>query len=104
MINRKYLPKFLTKEEINVSLYFIIEKNAHFFDTSIIEIILSSLLSYDKLNSSIVTDILLDYQIFQKFNIEAKRELLSLIDRKLLINNYNLENLLFEKLTNLLIL
>ena len=104
MINRKYLPKFLAKEEINASLYFIIYKNAHFIDKSIIEIILPSLLSYDKLNSTIVTDILLDYQIFQKFNLEVKRELLSLIDRKLLIDDYNLEVLLFEKLTNLLIL
>ena len=104
MINRKYLPKFLAKEEINASLYFIIYKNAHFIDKSIIEIILPSLLSYDKLNSTIVTDILLDYKIFQKINLEAKKELLSLIDRKLLIDDYNLEVLLFEKLTNLLIL
>ena len=104
MINRKYLPKFLAKEEINSSLYFIIYKNAHYIDKSIIEIILPSLLSYDKLNSTIVTDILLDYQIFQKINLEAKTELLSLIDRKLLIDDYNLEVLLFEKLTNLLFL
>ena len=104
MINRKYLPKFLTKEEINASLYFIIYKNASFIDKSIIEIILPALLSYDKLNSTIATDILLDYQIFNKLNNETKRELLNLVDRKLLIDDYNLDILLFEKLTNLLIL
>ena len=104
MINTNKLPKFLTKEEINASLYFIIYKNAPFFDKSILEIALPALLIYDKLNSTIATDILLDYQIFQRLNNEAKKELLTLIDRKLLIDDYNLDNLLFEKLSNLLIL
>ena len=104
MINRKFLPKFLTKEEIGASLYFILYKNASFIDKSIIEITLPALLAYDKLNSYIATDILLDHQIFKKLNNESKRELLSLIDRKLLIDDYNLDILLYEKLTNLLIL
>ena len=104
MINRKYLPKFLAKEEIISSLYFILYKNASFLDKSIIEIALPSLLTYDKLNSTIATGILLDYQVFQKLNNEAKKELLALIDRKLLIDDYNLDILLFEKLSNLLIL
>ena len=59
--------------------------------------------SYDNLNSSIVTDILLDYEIFQKLNNETRKELLNLIDRKLLIDDYNLDILLLEKLSNLLI-
>ena len=104
MINRKYLPKFLGKEEIMSSLYFIIYKNAHFLDKSIIEITLPALLSYDKLNSTIATDILLDNRIFQRLNNETKKELLILIDRKLLIDDYNLDNLLFNNLFNLLIL
>ena len=104
MINRKFLYKFLTKEEIGASLYFIIYKNAPFLDKETIEITLPALLAYDKLNSTIATDILLDHQIFKRLNNESKRELLSLIDRKLLIDDYNLDLLLFEKLTNLLIL
>ena len=104
MINRKYLPKFLAKEEIMSSLYFIIYKNAHFLDKSIIEITLPSLLSYDKLNSTIATDILLDKSIFQRLNNETKRELLILIDRKLLIDDYNLDILLLEKLFILLMI
>ena len=104
MINRKFLPKFLTKEETGASLYFILYKNAPFLDKATIEITLPSLLAYDKLNSTIATDILLDHQIFQRLNNESKKELLSLIDRKLLIDDYNLDILLFEKLTNLLIL
>ena len=103
MINRKYLPRLLAKEEINASLYFIIYKNAPFLDKSTIEIILPAFLSYDNLNSSIVTDILLDYEIFQKLNNETRKELLNLIDRKLLIDDYNLDILLLEKLSNLLI-
>ena len=103
MINRAYLPKFLAKEEINASLYFIMYKNAPFLDKSTIEIILPAFLSYDNLNSSIVTDILLDYEIFQKLNNETRKELLNLIDRKLLIDDYNLDILLLEKLSNLLI-
>ena len=104
MFNRKYLNKFLAKEEIISSLYFILYKNASFLDKSIIEIALPSLLAYDKLNSTIATDILLDYQIFQKLNSDAKKELLILIDRKLLIDDYNLDTLLLEKLSSLLIL
>ena len=104
MINRAFLSKFLTKEEISASLYFIIYKNSSFLDKGIIEIALPALLAYDKLNSTIATDILLDYQIFQRLNNDAKKELLILIDRKLLIDDYNLDILLFEKLTNLLIL
>ena len=104
MINTNMLPKFLTKEEINSSLYFIIYKNAQYIDKSILEIALPALLIYDKLNSTIATDILLDYQIYQRLTNDAKKELLNLIDRKLLIDDYNLDNLLFEKLSNLLIL
>ena len=105
MLNRDYLNNFLTKEEIASSLYFILYRYAHYIDKSIVEITFTSLFCYDKLNSTIVTDIFLDYQIFGKLNNQTKNELLNLIDRKLLlIDDYNLEILLLEKLCNLLIL
>ena len=105
MINREYLNDFLTKEEIISSLFFIIYKNANYIDKSVVEIMFTSLLSYEKLNTSIVTDIFLDYQIFEKLNNEAKNDLLNLVEKKLLLlDDYNHDILLFDKLSNLLIL
>ena len=105
MINTDYLPNFLTKEEIKSSLYFLLYKNANYIDKSIVEIMFTSLLSYEKLNTSIVTDIFLDFHLFQKLKNETKIDLLNLIDRKLLlIDDYNHDVILLEKLSDLLIL
>ena len=105
MINTDYLPYFLEKEEILSSVYFILYKNSNYIDKSIVEIMFTSLLSYEKLNVSIVTDIFLDFQLFGRLTNETKNDLLNLIDRKLLlIDDYNLDILLLEKLSNLLVL
>ena len=105
MINMDYLTNFLEKEEIKSSLYFILYKNSNFIDKSTIEILFTSLLSYEKLNTFIVTDVFLDFQLFSKLKNETKNDLLNLIDRKLLlIDDFNHDILLLEKLSNLLIL
>ena len=105
MLNRDYLTNFLAKEEIISSLYFILYKNVIYLDNSIVEIIFTSLLSYEKLNTSIATDIFLDFQLFEKMDNETKNGLLNLVEKKLLlIDDYNHDILLFEKLQNLLIL
>ena len=105
IINREYINCFLTKEEIISSIYFILYKNAKYIDKSIVEILFTSLLSYEKLNTSIVTDIFLDFQLFEKLDDNTKNELLNLVERKLLaIDDYNQEIILFQKLSYLLIL
>ena len=105
IINIDYLPNFLNKEEIISTLYFILYKNANFIDKSIVEMMLTSLISYEILNISIVIDVFLDFQLFNKLKNETKKYLLNLIDRKiLLIDDYNNDLILLEKLSNLLIL
>ena len=105
VINREYVICFLTKEEIISSLYFILYKNAKYINKSIVEILFTSLLSYEQLNITIVTDIFLDYQFFAKLNNETKDDLLNLVERKLLsIDDYNNDVILLEKLFYLLIL
>ena len=100
-----YLPNFLTKEEIISSFYFIIYKNANYIDKSILEMMFTSLISYEKLNISIVIDVFLDFKLFDKLKNETKKYLLNLIDRKLLsIDNFDNDIILLEKLSNLLIL
>ena len=105
IINREYVICFLTKEEIISSLYFLLYKNSKYINKSVVEILFTSLLSYEKLNTTIVTDIFLDYQFFEKLNNETKIDLLNLVERKLLsIDDYNNDVILLEKLFYLLIL
>ena len=104
MINSRYLLNFLCKEEIISTMYFIIYKWTKFIDKEIIELLFSALLSYDKCNFCLISEIFLDFQIFKNLNVNSKVELLNLIERKILLDTTTLDISLLEKLTNLLVL
>ena len=110
IINENFLPKFLSKEEFNSSLYFSLYRNAKFIDKEVIENLISLLFMNDSKNiityNNNIIDILLDIKLFDSLNTQAKADLINVINNKIIQNNQTSINKTFiiEKLAKILIL
>ena len=108
IMNKSFINKFLSKEEISSSLYFSLYKHSKFIDKNTIENLLSVIFVNKNINNShnLIIDMLLDVKIFELMNSQAKIDLINIINNNFFEKKKNIINKFFilEKFQTILIL
>ena len=103
--NNEKMSSFLEKEELSSTLYFILLKHAKYINSELVDILFSCFLSQKNVKNNFITNVFLDYQLFNELDFESQKKSLQLIiSKKLIKGKKDFIKLLFTKLYILFIL